>query len=46
LVIPASDILRDVMDAREADGAKADAAPKVSERIASFMIVCFGRRVE
>jgi hypothetical protein len=34
-------MLRDVMDAREADGAKADAAPRVSERIASFMIECF-----
>jgi len=29
---------RDVMDARKADGAKADAAPRVSERIASFML--------
>ena len=29
------------MDAREADGANADAAPRVSERIASFMIECF-----
>ena len=31
-------MLRDVMDAREADGAKADAAPRVREKIASFMI--------
>ena len=34
---PASDMPRDAMDARDADGAKADAAPRVSERIASFI---------
>ena len=32
------------MDAREVDGAKADAAPRVSERIASFMIEYSGRK--
>jgi hypothetical protein len=37
-------MLSDVMDAREVDGAKADAAPRVSERIASFMIEYSGRK--
>jgi hypothetical protein len=31
-------MLRDVMDPREVDGAKADAALRVSERIASFIV--------
>ena len=37
-------MLRDVIGAREADGANADAAPRVSERIASFMIENSGRK--
>ena len=32
------------MDAREVDGANADAAPRASERIASFMMEYSGRR--
>jgi hypothetical protein len=37
-------MLRDVIGAREADGANADAAPRASERIASFMMEYSGRK--